>query len=579
MGLPSDAKTPTFCEDTAVRVEDLPDYIDDFTALMDHYHTSCVYYAHASVGELHLRPVINLKEQKGLDTMKAMAEDIAKLVAKYKGSLSGEHGDGRARAPYMHHIFGQQVVQLFEQVKDLFDPKGIFNPGKIVRAKPIEEGLRFDPSYTKTEVETVFKWRKELGFIEATEMCNGAGVCRKLSLSGGTMCPSYMATREEKDSTRGRANIFRKVFEGAAPEGFASKELKEALDLCLSCKACKTECPANVDMARMKAEFDHGRQQIEGISLAERFYGSAGKVYPIAQRFAPITNRVNKSAWMKSLLKSTIGLHPKRSLPDFERQTFQQWWRARKKEQSAPESTQKVLLFVDLFTNMHESNIAKDALAVLERLSCHVELFDGSESGRPQLSKGLLTDFKALAEQNIRALYPFIQQGYSVIGLEPSELLTLRDEYLDIFEGELHQMAEAIAAQSYLLEEFVLKQGEDTLKAHFNAADEVLYVHGHCHAKALVGMKPLMQLLQLIGYQPIDLKTGCCGMAGSFGYQEKNYELSMQIGEDRLFPQLRELHPSEGVLAHGFSCRHQIKDGTNKEAQHSAYWLKKALIK
>jgi len=575
MGLASDAKTPTFCEDTAVRVEDLPEYIDEFTALIEKHNTTCVYYAHASVGELHLRPVINLKKQHGLDTMKIMAEEVAHLVAKYKGSLSGEHGDGRARAPYMHIIYGEQVVYLFEQVKDLFDPKGIFNPGKIVRAKPIDQDLRFDPSYLKSNVPTVFKFKKELGFVESTEMCNGAGVCRKLSVSGGTMCPSYMATRDEKDSTRGRANIFRKVFEGENPEGFKSKELKEALSLCLSCKACKTECPANVDMARMKSEFDHGRHLVEGLSLAERFYGDAGKVYPLAQRFAPIVNVINRTSLMKSVLESAIGLHKKRTLPDFERVSFKQWWNKRKAERKHSEF--KVLLFVDLFINAHESQIAKDALAVLEALGYEVALFEGLESGRPQLSKGLLTNFKQLAEKNIRALITYVNDGYAIVGLEPSEILTLRDEYLDIFEGELNDKAEKIAAKSYMLEEFVLMQSEEHLSELFDAKDEVVYVHGHCHAKALTGMKPLLDVLKKTGYQPIDLKTGCCGMAGSFGYQKDNYEVAMKIGEDRLFPQLRALHPSEGVVAHGFSCRHQIKDGVNKESFHTAHWLVKAL--
>lgn len=577
MGLASDAKTPTFCEDTAVRVEDLPEYIDEFTALMKKHNTSCVYYAHASVGELHLRPVINLKKQEGLDTMKVMAEEVAHLVAKYKGSLSGEHGDGRARAPYMHIIYGEDVVRLFEQVKDLFDPDGLFNPGKIVRAKPIDHGLRFDPSYVKATVPTVFKFKKELGFVESTEMCNGAGVCRKLSVSGGTMCPSYMATRDEKDSTRGRANIFRKVFEGENPEGFKSKELKEALSLCLSCKACKTECPANVDMARMKSEFDHGRHLVEGLSIAERFYGDAGKVYPLAQRFAPIVNAVNRTSLMKSVLESTIGLHQKRTLPDFERVSFKQWWNKRKAERQ--QSAKKVLLFVDLFINAHESQIAKDALQVIEALGYEVALFEGLESGRPQLSKGLLDNFKELAEKNIAALTVYVEKGYTIVGLEPSEILTLRDEYLDVFEGTIHEKAMAIASKSFMLEEFVLRHEDEQLSTLFDAKDEVVYVHGHCHAKALTGMKPLMDVLKKTGYQPIDLKTGCCGMAGSFGYQKANYEVSMKIGEDRLFPQLRALHPSEGIVAHGFSCRHQIKDGVNKQSFHTAHWLVKALKK
>lgn len=377
MGLGSDSRSPTFVEDTAVRVEDLPDYIEEFQKILDKYGTTCVFYAHASVGELHLRPVLDTTKPEQLQTMKNIAQEVAELVKKYRGSLSGEHGDGRARAPYIETVLGSEMMPLLRRVKEIWDPEYRFNPGKIIDAKPIDTDLRFSPEYKRPDVDTVFHWRSTNGFAGAVEQCNGAGVCRKLPQSGGTMCPSYHATRDEKDNTRGRANLFRQLFSGKQKEAFKAEELKDALDLCLSCKACKSECPANVDMGRMKAEFLNGWHKENGTTLSEKFFGQPEKFYPLASAFSGITNFVNSIGPVKKIYQSILKIDSRRALPKFAKEPFQRWF---KNNYTVNEdSDQKsVLLLVDLFTNYHEPEIAIAACNVLERLGYNV-LVPGNE--------------------------------------------------------------------------------------------------------------------------------------------------------------------------------------------------------
>ncbi len=599
MGLGADARSPSFCEDTAVRVPDLPDYIEEFQALLKKYDTDCVFYAHASVGELHLRPVIDIQKPEGIQKMKAMAEEIAALVKKYNGSLSGEHGDGRARAPYIEKVLGKGMMPLLQQVKELWDPNYIFNPGKIVRPKNIEDDLRFSPAYRKPEIDTQFEWRKEGGFGDALELCNGAGVCRKLAESGGTMCPSYMATKEEKDSTRGRANLFRQLFSGRQKEAFESDELKDALDLCLSCKACKSECPANVDMARMKAEFMQGWHDRKGLSLDDRFFGRVGTLYPLAGLFPSVTNWLNRTSFGKQLLQSVMNVHPERDLPEFAGQTFRSWFKSHPSDRSKSDpmgkgaptrqmaktaigreiagrgDRAKVALLVDLFTDYHEPEVGKAAVRLLESVGYEVIVPDISDLGRTRLSKGLVKEAKKKVRLLLPELYGYAQNDIAVIGLEPSEILTLRDEYLDLCKEDQLEMAKAVSKNAYQLEEFLIESAGDRLPA--GREKTKVYVHGHCHAKALVGMKPTMKLLRIAGYQPVDLQTGCCGMAGSFGYETKHYEVSMDIGELVLFPSLRKLEEDALVCAPGFSCRHQINDGTGRRAFHPAELLARNL--
>ncbi len=570
MGLGTESRSPAFSEDTAVRVEDLPAYVEEFKEILKKHKTECVFYAHASVGELHLRPVIDTTTQKGVDTMKQMASEIADLVRKYKGSLSGEHGDGRARAPYIEKVLGKEMIPVLEEVKKIWDPENIFNLGKIVHPKSIETDLRFSPKYIKPNVETIFKFRKEGSFGDATEQCNGAGVCRKLAESGGTMCPSYMATNEEKDSTRGRANVFRQVFAGANPDAFQSEELKEALDLCLSCKACKSECPANVDMAKMKAEFLNGWHQRKGSSASDRFFVNASSTHKLASLFPSLSNSIIRLKPIKKILEKVVGIDSRRNMPAFAKETFRQWF----SKYTSSDQGGEVVLFVDVFTNYHEPEIAISAVKVLELMGFKVSVAETMESGRPQLSKGFLKEAKKIAEKTIEELAGFTAKGIPVIGLEPSEILTLRDEFLDLCEDENLSKANSLAAGSYTFEEFVVNH-IDKLPQSGNKTNVKL--HGHCHTKALTGNESTVIALEAAGYQVEALKTGCCGMAGSFGYEKDHYDVSMNIGDLRLFPAIKESDEDSLICAPGFSCRHQILDGTDKKSHHPAVLISKAL--
>ena len=573
MGLGKDGRSPSFCEDTAVRVQDLPEYVKEFEQILKKHETHCVFYAHASVGELHLRPQIDISSEAGLEKMKLMAEEIADLVKKYNGSLSGEHGDGRVRAPYIKKILGEEMLPVLKQVKEIWDPNYMFNPGKIVDPKPVDTDLRFSPDYIKLEAKTVFSWNKEGSLGEALELCNGAGVCRKLAESGGTMCPSYMATKEEKDSTRGRANVFRQVFSGEDPHGYESEELKEALDLCLSCKACKSECPANVDMAKMKAEFMNGWHQTKGAKLKERFFSYAGKIFPLASITPKIANMVAISKPGKWIFENMFGIDARRDLPAFAPKTFRSLYRKHKKN-GVLRSDNKVVLFIDLFTNYNEPKIGMDAMHVLEKMGYEVIIPKSMETGRPQISKGFLKEAKFIVKKVLAEFEEFVEAGIPVVGLEPSEILTLRDEFLELCDKEKLPIAKKLASTSFTFEEFIAQNKERI--PSFSPPQKVL-LHGHCHAKALVGNEPTVEALQSAGFEVEVMETGCCGMAGSFGYETDHYEVSQDIGELVLFPKLRENEKVE-VCAPGFSCRHQIKDGLKRDAMHPASLIARAIL-
>jgi len=572
MGRVSEEKSPTFVEDTAVRVVDLPAYVRDFQDLMAAHGTDCVFYGHAASGELHLRPVLDLRKPEGLSAMKTMADDVARLVARYRGSLSGEHGDGRARAGQIGLVLGREMLGLLEQVKRIWDPDNLFNPGRIVFAPPMEQGLRYSPDWQPADVPTVFRFRSSNGFAEAIERCNGAGACRKLDSSGGMMCPSYRASLEEKDTTRGRANLLRQMFTGQDPKGFGSPEVREALEYCLGCKACKTECPASVDMAALKAEFLNGWIREHGASLADRFYGQPMRLYPWAARFAGLSNAWMRSRLGKWMLHRAIGIHPARRLPAFAARPFH-----RRPASSAGRADRPVVIvLVDYFINYHEPQIAEAAVRVLEALGFAVRIEAPFAAGRTLISRGLLDQARALAERNLDLLEPHVAAGHRIVGLEPSETLALRDEYLDFFDGDQHARAERLAGAVQLFEELVA--GCQAPEGVFAGRAQPVLVHGNCHAKALVGEDALQKSLQLAGYAPERLATGCCGMAGSFGYDQKKYAMSMAIAEQKLFPSLRK-RPDALVCAHGFSCRHQISDGLDRQSRHPAELLSAALAR
>ncbi len=568
MGLGKESRTPAFCEDTAVRVKDLPAYINDFREILEAHDVDCVFYAHASVGELHLRPMIDTTTEEGVEKMKAMASEIATLVRSYGGSLSGEHGDGRARSPFIEQVLGEKMMPVLAKVKQLWDPENIFNPGKIVDPEPMEKDLRFSQDYTFEDFETGFEWRNEGGIEAVIESCNGAGVCRKLAESGGTMCPSYMATKDEKDSTRGRANIFRQVFEGENPERFESKELAEALELCLSCKACKSECPANVDMAKMKAEFHYGKQASRGVSLKNWFFSSATDFYPKAARFSGLSNVLAKSGLGKSVLKAFFDVSPKRDLPEFSAQPFD----------STPYATSnttknKVVLLVDNFTRYHQPEIAVASIKVLEHLGYEVLIPDIADCGRAAISQGRLGLAKEKARQIVDNLHSYVSENIPIVGIEPSELLTLRDEFLDLVDNAHLDAAKEVSKYSFLFEEFLARhKAPETLSKKGKVV-----VHQHCHSKVLSSKSALQNVLENWGYEVLMLDAGCCGMAGSFGYETDKFKLSMEIGGQRLFPAIKLTSKESNICAPGFSCRHQIADGTGRMALHPAQLIAQLL--
>lgn len=561
MGLGKELRTPAFCEDTSVRVIDLPSYIKEVQEILKNQEVDCVFYGHASVGELHLRPMIDTTTEEGIEKMTSIASQIADLVRKYRGSLSGEHGDGRARSPFIEQVLGEELMPVLKKVKEIWDKFGVFNPGKITDAEPIDNDLRYPPEYETTEIDTMFAWRNEGGIHGVIESCNGAGVCRKLAQSGGTMCPSYIATKEEKDSTRGRANVFRQVFEGENPEGFRSSDLRKALQLCLSCKACKTECPANVDMAKLKAEFEYGWQQRFGITLQNQFFSETSKIYPIAARFPGISNSFASSEIGKHILKTFFGISKKRSLPEFAKKPFDITL-----YESAKTNRKKVVLFVDIFNQYHHPKIIESAIKVFEYLGFEVIIPPITEAGRVAISKGRLDKARDTALKLTELLGPYVEDGIPIVGLEPSELLTLRDEYLDLIDENDLDNATEISKYSFLFEEFLIRH---PISDHKKRAGKVV-VHQHCHAKVLSSKTALQKMLEQWGFEVVMVDAGCCGMAGSFGYEHDKYEVSIDIGRERLFPALQLLGKRSKICAPGLSCRHQIMDGIKKKAFHPA---------
>lgn len=573
MGVPGDVKAVTVIEDSAVAVAVLPDYVRRVQDLMAKYGTRCVYYGHASVGLLHLRPELNLKQPEDREKFKGIAREIADLVAEFGGSLSGEHGDGRVRGPFVTRMLGAEVYALLGHIKAAFDPKGLFNPHKIIDALPIDQDLRVKANHA--DIPTFFDWSADRGLLRAAEKCNGAGVCRKRA-GRGTMCPSYRATLEERHTTRGRANVFRQVLQRPDPsEGLTSEELREVLDLCLSCKACKSECPATVDMARMKAEFLQHYHDRHGLPLRARVLSEFGRLNRIAALFPDTATRLINRPWCKRLL----GIHEQRRIPAIAHQTLSRWYRQR--EPPRIDGGQgEVLLFNDLFTEYQEPQIGIAAVEFLERAGLRIGLTQGIESGRIQISQGLLRQAKRRLDQAIERLYPHAVEGKLILGLEPSEILTFRDEAPDLVTSRLREQARAVASQTRLFEEFVVEEARaGKLKALAFRTDPCrILVHGHCHQKALVGIQPLLDTLAILPNADIQaIPSGCCGMAGSFGYEREHYELAMQIGELVLFPAIRGSGPEMIIVAPGTSCRHQIRDGTGRPALHPAEVLRRRL--
>ena len=565
LGTKGDRKPIAFVEDTAVEPAKLPQFIKRFRDIITRHDAIAGYYGHCSVGCMHIRPLINLKEPSEVRKMVSIAEEISDLVLEFNGAMSGEHGDGLARSHFNAKLFGPVLYDAFCQLKGVFDPKNLMNPGKIVDAPAMTESLRISPAYTTWQPETTLDFTGQGGFARAVEMCSGMGECRKKL--DGTMCPSYMGTLDEEHSTRGRANALRAVLSGKVPkEEFTGKRLYEVMDLCLECKACKAECPSNVDMAKLKYEFLDHYHRANGLPLRNRMFGGIERLNRIGSQFAPLSNWIARSGFNRWLLEKVSGIDRRRPLPQFAGTTFEDWFEDRMPQ--GDQSRGEVVLFHDTFNNFNTPNVAIAATRLLEYLGYHVLLVNKRCCGRPMISKGMLKEAKNNAAWNVDQLASYAKRGVPIVGLEPSCLLTLRDEYPEFLRTNI---AKVVAENSFLLEEFLVKQRDaGALSLNFSANGRKALLHGHCHQKALVGTLPTVTVLRSAGFDVSEVDSGCCGMAGSFGFEKEHYDLSLAIGNRRLAPAVRAARDQVVIVAPGISCRQQIEHLTGRRAKHPA---------
>lgn len=615
--LKGDSQPVNLIEDCAVSPEDLPAYIADLQTLLKRHNTSASYYAHAGTGELHVEPLINLKTLEGKELFRTILKETSELVKKYNGSLSGEHGDGRLRGEFIASVLGNEVYDLLKEIKHIFDPKNIFNANKIVNTPPMNEFLRYEAGKKSPEIQTYFDFSNQEGILRLAEKCSGSGDCRKTEVTGGTMCPSYMATRMEKDTTRARANILRSYLtkplsseETASEEKFDWKtkdektptpgasgaSVKEVMDLCLSCKGCKSECPSKVDVGKMKAEFLQHYYDEHGVPFRTKMIGNFTKSQELASNFPRLYNFFVTNSFTSKITKSILGFAQKRTIPTIGKLTLRSWQEERIKTQKKREKNSilfaltklgkrrpqgKVYLFCDEFTNYNDVEIGQKAIHLLTALGYEVHIPKHIESGRTYLSKGLVKDAQRIAIQNVRMLSEAIKDNSPILGIEPSAILTLRDEYLELVPDYLHADAERVAENCYLIDEFLAQEVDKKkiTKDLFTKEKKLIKLHGHCHQKALSSMVPTKKILSLPeNYEVQLIPSGCCGMAGSFGYEKEHYEVSMQIGELVLFPTIRKQPEEVIIAAPGTSCRHQIMDGTGRKALHPVEILWEALI-
>ncbi|MDX1463213.1 MAG: FAD-linked oxidase C-terminal domain-containing protein, partial [Marinirhabdus sp.] len=570
-----DNKAVACIEDTAVALSDLPAFIAEFTAIMEAHKQKAVYYAHAGAGELHLRPILNLKTKKGVGLFREITTEVAALTKKYKGSFSGEHGDGIVRAEFLKMQIGASNFELLKRIKKRFDPNNIFNPGKITDAWPMDESLRTD---TKTpEISTKFDFSDSQGIVRLAEKCNGSGDCRKTELSAGAMCPSYHATRDEKDTTRARANMLREVLtQNQAPNAFNSEALKEAFSLCISCKACASECPSNVDMATAKSEFQYQYAKSNGRSKSDLFVANSTKYNRMAYRFPKLANVFLQQRWLVSILKKRANIAAKRSMPEISTKRLDKVIYKPIKEAVVK---RKVYLFVDEFSHYLDIEIVFDSIQLLTHLGYEVEVLTEYDSARALLSKGFLEEATKEINRTVAAFQDIITAQTPLVGIEPSAILGFRDEFPRLATHK--EKAKKLGAHCFLIEEFIsaeIRKGV-IVSDQFTSEEKHIKVHVHCHQKALSDQKITFDMLNLPkNYKPTLIPSGCCGMAGSFGYEKEHYETSMKIGELRLFPAVRKASIDTIIAANGTSCRHQIKDGTQRKALHPVTILKEALL-
>jgi FAD/FMN-containing dehydrogenase/Fe-S oxidoreductase len=575
--IPGDKRNVTVIEDTAVAPDYLPEYIREFDQIIARYGLTCVYYGHIATGELHLRPLLNLKDPEDVKIYHSLAKEVAVLVKKFRGSLSGEHGDGRLRGEFIPLMLGKHNYELIRNLKYTWDPQNLLNPGKIVDTPSITQDLRILMGQPAFKAATLFDYAPHGDLLRSVEMCNGSGDCRKTNKIGGTMCPSYMATRDEDKSTRARANILREYLTRPPKANvFDSEEVLEVLDLCLSCKACKSECPSNIDMAKFKAEFLQHYYDQRGFPIRSLLIAYLPKINRIGMLFRPITNLITGTV----LFKKAIGFAPDRKIPGLSKLTLRKWYR----KPISPDKNKigKVYLFADEFTNFNESHIGVKAIMLLNKLGYEVVIPKHQESGRTYLSKGLLRKAKQIANFNVAQLAKIISDQTPLIGIEPSTILTFRDEYPELVDTQLQQEARTLAKNALMLEEFMVREIENghISSDQFTKEKKDIKLHGHCQQKAIASTLPTRKMLELpTNYSVTEIKSGCCGMAGSFGYEKEHYELSMQIGELDLFPAVRNTNSDEIIAATGTSCRNHIKDGTGRNVFHPVELLWNAVLK
>ncbi len=584
--IPGDAKPVPVIEDTAVDVQELPAYIREFNLILKKYKLSSVHYAHAGTGELHLRPILNLKKKEDTVLFRTILEEIAKLVKKYRGSLSGEHGDGRLRGEFIRFMLGEENYHLIRRVKDTWDPKHIFNPGKIVDTPPMNTFLRYTPGQETPEIKTIFNFDRYQGILRTAELCNGSGDCRKTHLSGGTMCPSYMATREEKNTTRARANILREILtHSKADNPFDSGEIKEVMDLCLSCKGCKSECPSNVDVAKMKGEFLQHYYDANGIPFRTRLIAGFNAINALASKIPGIYNYMVSKEPFSGWIKKIAGFAPKRSMPKLYKTTLKRWYKKNRDKNfgvtSPDKKLGKVLLFCDEFTNYNDTLTGIAAIKLLTRLGYEVEIPVHNQSGRALISKGLLRKAKKVAEKNVNLLANKVSENTPLLGIEPSAILSFRDEYPDLVDKPMIENALKLGKNALMIDEFLDREMEKGRISRdlFTKEKKLIKLHGHCQQKAIASQVPTKRMLSFPeNYEVQIIPSGCCGMAGSFGFEKEHYDLSMKIGELVLFPEVRKQSKDVEIAAPGTSCRHQIADGTGRNSRHPVEILYEALL-
>ena len=576
MSIKGDAKPIPFVEDPAVDPAVMGEFVRRFDDIVKEHGTTAGYYGHASVGCLHIRPLVSLKSQDGIDKMVSIGDAVSDLIKEFGGSMSGEHGDGIVRGVWTRKMFGDRIYDAFRELKQTWDPQGIMNPGKIIDTPPMTENLRYGTAYQPAALATTLDFSPDSGYAGAVEMCNGMGACRKLD---GTMCPSFMATRDEEHSTRGRANLLRAALSGRMPEGadgsITDQRLHQALDLCLECKACKAECESGVDMAKLKYEFLSHYQERHGVPLRSRLFANVSGLNKLGSRYAPLSNWLAGNGIGKALASKFLGISPQRRQPAFASQSFPDWF-ARRGNAGHGAKYGTVALYNDTFMNYNYPEIGVAAVEVLEAAGYGVELVNGGCCGRPMISKGLLAQARDQARSNIADLYAYAERGIPIVGCEPSCLLTLRDEYPEFVADE---RAAVVAKNSFLIDEFLANaQAAGRLDLQFSDLAKQVLFHGHCHQKAIVGTAAALAVLGMPpGYQAELINAGCCGMAGSFGFEKEHYAISMQIGGLSLFPAIAA-RPDWEVAVMGVSCRQQVEHGAGRRARHLVEALRDAVV-